>query len=65
MNRTITINVRYAITFAFVALATIVTAAAATQTIENRFEWAMIPSVGLMWAMAYYAPVILKRAEPN
>jgi peptidoglycan/LPS O-acetylase OafA/YrhL len=65
MNRTITIPVRYLVTIAFIALATMVTLAAATQTIENRFDWAMIPSVGTVWLMAYLVPIMLKRVEPN
>jgi hypothetical protein len=65
MNSTITITVRHLITFFFVGIATLVSVVAITETIDNRFDWAMIPSVCLMWAMAYLAPVLLKRAEPK
>jgi hypothetical protein len=65
MNKTITTTVRHIITFFFVALATLISSVAITEATAHRFDWAMIPSVCLMWAMAYITPVILKRAEPN
>jgi hypothetical protein len=56
--------VRYVLTLSFIFLSLTVTVSAVEQSLAGRFDWFMLPSVVLLWAMAYICFVILHQIQP-
>ena len=64
MNSITTYNiVRYTFTFLFICMASFVTWVAVTDSIQGKFQFAMIPSVMIIWVAPLICHVCMKDLE--